>query len=205
MEMRRHTLRGLSDVLQGDEHGARCYPTAMARAARKRRKLALRFPAREIPDWASRFPGSGSDRVLDSIRARVVKRGCLTRAEFLTLCEWKSPRSRPRCLENSESAVRAVTRAALASLDEEVKVELLRVLRGVEWATASTILHACDARPYPILDVRALWSLGYTGAHVTLDLWLEYVACTRSLAARLGLGMRTLDRALWQYSKERQR
>jgi len=79
------------------------------------------------------------------------------------------------------------------------------VLRGVEWATASTILHACDARPYPILDVRALWSLGYTGAHVTLDLWLEYVACTRSLAARLGLGMRTLDRALWQYSIERQR
>jgi hypothetical protein len=177
----------------------------MVRAARKRRRLALRFPAHKIPDWASRFPGSGGDRVLDSIRARVRERGYLTRAEFLTLCEWKSPRSRPHCLENSERAIQVVTRAAFASPDEEVKVELLRVLRGVEWATASTILHACDARPYPILDVRALWSLGYTGAHVTLDLWLEYVACTRSLAAELGLGMRTLDRALWQYSKERQR
>jgi hypothetical protein len=176
----------------------------MARAARKRRKLALRFPAEEIPHWASRFPDSGGDRVLDSIRARVEKRGCLTRAEFLTLCEWKSPRSRSHCQENSERAVRIVTRTALASPDEAVKVELLRVLRGVEWATASAILHACDARPYPILDVRALWSLGHTG-HVTLDLWLEYVACTRSLAVRLGLGMRSLDRALWQYSKERQR
>lgn len=177
----------------------------MARAARKRRKLALRFKAEEVPYWASRFPGTTGDTVLDSIRARVGKRGCLTRAEFLTLCEWKSPRSRPHCLENSERTVRIVTRAALASPDEEVKVELLRALRGVEWATASTILHACDARPYPILDVRALWSLGHTGAHVTLDLWLEYVACTRSLATRLGLDMRTLDRALWQYSKERQR
>jgi len=175
------------------------------RAARNERNLALRFPAEDIPYWASRFPGPEGDRLLDSIRARVRGRGCLTRTEFLALCAWKSPRSRPRCLLNSERDVRAVTRAALASSDEAVKVELLRVLRGVDWATASTILHACDARPYPILDVRALWSLGATGGHVTLDLWLDYVACTRSLAARHGLGMRLLDRALWQYSKERQR
>src|SRR6185295_11154251 len=143
---------------------------AMPRAARK---LALRFPAEEIPYWASRFPGPEGDRLLDSIRARVRARGCLTRKEFLALCAWKSPRSRPRCLLNSERDVRAVTRAALASSDEAVKVELLRVLRGVDWATASTILHACDARPYPILDVRALWSLGATRGHVTLDLWLD--------------------------------
>lgn len=177
----------------------------MPRAARKERKLALRFPAKDIPYWASRFPGPEGDRLLDSIRTRVRERGCLTRAEFLALCAWKSPRSRPRCLENTERDVRTVTRAALASSDEAVKVELLRVLRGVDWATASTILHACDARPYPILDVRALWSLGETRAHVTIETWLDYVACTRSLASRHGLGMRLLDRALWQYSKERQR
>ena len=38
----------------------------------------------------------------------------------------------------------------------------------------------CDARPYPILDY------------------------TRGLAARLGLPIRTVDKALWQYSKEKQ-
>jgi hypothetical protein len=175
----------------------------MPRAARK--KLALRFPAEQVPYWASRFPDPDGDRVLDSIRARVRVRGCLTRSEFLALCAWKSPRSRPRCLENSEKTVRAVTRAALASSDEAVKVELLRLLRGVDWATASTILHACDRRPYPILDVRALWSVGADRGRVTLDLWLDYVACTRSIAARHGIDMRLLDRALWQYSKERQR
>ncbi len=37
---------------------------------------------------------------------------------------------------------------------------VLRFLDGVEWPTASTILHFCGARPYPILDYRALWSLG---------------------------------------------
>jgi hypothetical protein len=38
----------------------------------------------------------------------------------------------------------------------------------------------------------------------TLDLWLAYVACTRAIARRTGESMRTVDRALWQYSKARQ-
>ena len=143
--------------------------------------------------------------MLEGIRSRVQATGWLSRADFLTLCAWKSPRSRPRCLENSERDVRTLTRAAFSSGDEEVKMELLRLLRGVEWPTASTILHVCDARPYPILDVRALWSVGLDAPHVTMELWLRYLAFTRALAADLGLPMRTVDKALWQYSKERQR
>ena len=168
-------------------------------------RLRLRFPAKEVPYWASRFPGPGEDRALGAIRSRARAHGHLTRADFLTLCAWKSPRSRPRCRENSERDVRALTRAAFASSDEEVKVELLRLLKGVEWATASTLLHVCDTRPYPILDVRALWSVGHARTpHVTMAVWLEYVAITRAIARECGVSMRTLDRALWQYSKEHQ-
>ena len=180
----------------------------MARAARKieHPRLGLRFPPEDVLYWAARFPGPEGDRRLDAVRARTRKQGHLTRPDFLALCAWKSPRSRPRCLENSERDVRAITRAAFASADEEVKVELLRLLRGVAWATASTLLHVCDTRPYPILDVRALWSVGHARTpHVTLPDWLDYVDFTRAVARECGVSMRTLDRALWQYSKERQR
>ena len=85
-------------------------------------------------------------------------------------------------------------------------MDLLRLLHGVEWPTASTLLHFCDERPYPILDYRALWSLGYSRQpHYTMPFWLSYVGYVRELARRSGHPIRTVDRALWQYSKARQR
>jgi len=85
-------------------------------------------------------------------------------------------------------------------------MDLLRRLSGVEWPTASTLLHFCDARPYPILDYRALWSLGYARPpHYTMSFWLGYVVYVRELARRSGHPIRMVDRALWQYSKVRQR
>jgi hypothetical protein len=36
------------------------------------------------------------------------------------------------------------------------------------------------------------------------DLWWCYVCTCREIAAQAGVDMRTLDRALWQYSKENQ-
>jgi hypothetical protein len=38
-----------------------------------------------------------------------------------------------------------------------------------------------------------------------MEFWLAYLGFTRDLAARLGLPIRTVDKALWQYSKERQK
>lgn len=54
----------------------------------------LRFPERDIPKWAARFPDTCSD---DSL----------------------------------------LTRAALATSDEALKIDLLRLLDGVAWSTAS--------------------------------------------------------------------
>ena len=156
---------------------------------------------------ASRFPDDGGDdEILLGIRPLVLARGYLTRPEFLKLCAWKSVRTKPRCRKNSERKIETLTRAAFATSDEALKIDLLRLLEGVEWPTASTILHFCDARPYPILDYRALWSLGYAKPpRYTTEFWLAYLAFTRELAARLELPIRTVDKALWQYSKEKQR
>src|SRR5437773_881772 len=78
-------------------------------------------------------------------------------------------------------------------------------LDGVDWPTASVLLHFCDRQPYPVLDFRALWSLGISHPPTyTFEFWWAYASFTRQLAASSGESMRTVDRALWQYSKEHQ-
>src|SRR5262245_49996318 len=167
----------------------------------------LRFAEAQIRMWADRFPSSADDgRLREELRPVVLERGYLTREEFLEICAWKSHRTKSRCASNDEFTVRTITRAALASDDEPLKMDLLRTLSGVEWPTASTLLHFSDERPYPILDYRALWSLGVRKPPTyTMPFWLDYLAFTRQLSQRSGVDIVTLDRALWQYSKARQR
>jgi hypothetical protein len=165
----------------------------------------LRFPESHVSRWAERYSYPEDDGLREMIRPAVLARGFLRKSEFLRICEWKTPRSKSRCARNEEFTIRTVSRAAFATADESLKMDLLRTLVGVEWPTASTLLHFCDVRPYPILDYRALWSLGHDRPpHYTMEFWLEYLAFTRRLARRLRLDIRTLDRALWQFSKARQ-
>jgi hypothetical protein len=57
--------------------------------------------------------------------------------------------------------------------------------------------------PYPILDFRALESLGIRHAVIpTVNFWKEYVDEFRTLLDRARLDKRALDRALWQWSSE---
>jgi hypothetical protein len=173
----------------------------------KRAKFRLRFPEADVAKWATRFVDNGSDdHIVDKIRPLVLAHGHLTRPNFLKICAWKSARTQPNCRRNSAHRIETLTCAAFATPDEALKINLLRLLDGVEWPTASTILHFCDARPYPILDYRALWSLGVVDLpSYSMEFWLTYLAFTRDLAIRLCLPIRTVDKALWQYSKERQK
>lgn len=167
----------------------------------------LRFPEGHIPRWADQYSYTANDgEMKDVIRPNVLDRGYLEKNEFLSICEWKTKRSKSRVASNDQFTIRTITRAALATKDERIKMNLLRTLVGVEWPTASTLLHFCDKRPYPILDYRALWSVGYSKPpSYTMDFWLDYLRFTRRLAKRLRQNIRTVDRALWQYSKKRQR
>ena len=125
--------------------------------------------------------------------------------EFLAICRWKSPRSGPNCRKNRESFVQEVTRVALSASDEELKIGVLLLLTGVSWPTASVILHLCDRGRYPIVDYRALRSLGIQDPPAyDFEFWAEYCDFVRAIADRTGHDMRTIDRAMWQYSKEKQ-
>lgn len=168
-------------------------------------KLRLRFPVSDISAWAAKYDVT-ADVPAESVAPAAKSQGFLAKEQFLALANWKTPRSRPRCERNEPAFVEEATRNALRSRNERFKIETLRLLQGVDWPTASVILHFCDEEPYPILDVRALWSLGVTRPlDVTFGLWMDYVDVTRRLAREADVSMRALDRALWQYSKERQR
>ena len=169
-------------------------------------KFLPRFPAAEVPAWAAKYSYPSDADIETSIAPAAREQRFLTKCQFLALTKWKSPRSQPRCERNEPEYVEEVTGRALQSKNDRFKIEALRLLDGVEWPTASVILHFCDEERYPILDYRALWSLGLTRTPpYDYRLWAEYTAFTRDLAAKSGVTMRALDRALWQYSKERQR
>lgn len=75
-------------------------------------------------------------------------------------------------------------------------------LEGVGWPTASVLPHLMHPDPYPILDIRALETLGVIGApKYRFDLWWSYTGLCRQLATDSGHDMRTVDRALWGFSK----
>ena len=58
---------------------------------------------------------------------------------------------------------------------------------------------------YPIIDFRALWSLGSAmPTYVSFEFWWAYVTCCRRLAADAGVSVRDLDKALWAYSEANQ-
>jgi hypothetical protein len=166
-------------------------------------RFELQFDPREIPALAARFPAT-DDGPAATAGAAARAQGFYTRAQFLVVCAWKTPRSRPRVAANGEAEVQAATGAALTATDERERMDALLALTGVGVPTASTLLYFAEPDRYPILDVRALESLGERATRSTYPVayWLEYLAACRALALRHGVDLRTLDKALWQHSRE---
>lgn len=165
-------------------------------------RFELQFPAEEIEALARRFPDS-DDSALLAVGAAARARGHYSRTELTAVCAWKTPRSRPKVAGNSEPAVSEATARAFAATDEEARIGALLELEGVGVPTASTLLYFAFPDDYPILDVRALESLGVKSRSTyPVSFWLAYLDACRALARASRVSLRTLDKALWQRSKE---
>ncbi len=172
--------------------------------------LRLRFDKSKIGYWAGRYDDGGNKLKLIEIETevapRIVEAGLVTKPDFVTLCVWKSPRIRRHAERNAEGFIEAVTRTALATTNEQLRIECLTLLHGVGYPVASVILHFGSRDPYPIIDFRTLWSSNAdVPGQYDFNFWWKYVTFCRKLADRSGVDMRTLDHALWQSSKERQK
>jgi hypothetical protein len=168
----------------------------------------LQFPEDQLRTWAEEYDYAAPDGLSNSPEkaARFMKEnGCLDKSLFVELCRWKSPRPLHHYENNGETFVREVTREALSTPSERLRIEILTLLDGVSWPTASVILHFGHEESYPILDFRAFWSLGFDKPpRYDFDIWWEYVQFSRNLSQKHGLTVRELDKALWKYSKDNQ-
>ena len=163
----------------------------------------LQFPPEEIGALASRF-GPTDETGFLAVGAAARSRGHYTRVEFIEVCAWKTVRSRPKVAANLEATVVDATSRAFAAADEATRIGALLELEGVGVPTASTLLYCAFPDAYPILDVRALDSLGVKPrSQYPISFWLAYLAACRELARSNRVSLRALDKALWQHSKER--
>jgi len=141
--------------------------------------------------------------VLDTVEI-IKERGFLTKEELILIGNWKTPRTQPRIASNTEDYIKEITAISFSTKSERLRIEILTLLDGISWPTASVLLHFFHKGKYPILDFRALYSLDC--AHIrphdyNFKFWFDYTKFTRQLSYEAKVDMRTLDRALWQYSK----
>jgi hypothetical protein len=165
----------------------------------------MRFPGAQIKHWADRYSYPDDDSPMVALGRKARARGHLDRESFLQLAHWKAPRIVPRCSTNETSLIDEVTRMSFSAKAEQLRIGALLLLNGVGYPMASVILHFCHKDSYPILDFRALWSLGTDEPNdYKFNFWFEYARFCRETAAAHQVDMRTFDRALWQFSKEKQ-
>lgn len=167
-------------------------------------KPKLRIPAKQLRKYQDRY-SAYSDSKLEHLRDLAREPGHLNPDQLYEICRWKSKRRPHLARHNSKELVKEITSFSFHAECEESKIGALTLLEGVSFPTASVILHFCVNRAYPILDFRALWSLGVDKpAAYTANFWIEYTECCRSMAKKHGMSVRELDKALWQYSREHQ-
>lgn len=167
-------------------------------------KHALRVPPGKLRHYQEQYDFS-AEANLDKYRRIASEQGCLTVAQLHEICRWKSKRRARLALLNPEALVREITAFSFSAKCEESRLGALTLLSGVQFPTASVILHFCVDRSYPILDFRALWSLGVDQpSQYTIPFWKDYVALCRAVAAKHRMTVRELDMALWQYSYKHQ-
>ncbi|HEY3855652.1 MAG TPA: hypothetical protein VGO67_14780 [Verrucomicrobiae bacterium] len=175
--------------------------------------MKLRFPMERIVELANhydRVTGERdrllADRITHEIFPAYIRGGYLTRQGFLTVCAWKTPRSKPHCESNESALIKEISALALDTNSECMRIQAWTLLAGVKWPTASVFLHFAFHNRYPILDYRALWSLQEeVPSQYTFPFWEDYVEFCRSLRRKAGVTMRVLDKALWTYSYLKQR
>ena len=83
-------------------------------------------------------------------------------------------------------------------------MDALISLKGIGIPMGSTLLQFAFPDRYPILDWRALEALGQPKrTQYPISFWVTYVDACRKIAQEAGVSVRTLDKALWQWSRER--
>lgn len=162
------------------------------------------FTRQQILKLAKRYSYKTKDELVEKeIKKWLRNHKYLDRDKFIRLCLWKTPRRRKNYKKNDDLTVREITSFSFSAKSERVKIESLQMLYGVSYPVASTILHFAFPNKYPIMDFRVIESLEWKQPKsYNFDFWQKYCNKITELAKKYKLSIRTIDKALWQYSKE---
>ncbi|TSC88858.1 MAG: Uncharacterized protein G01um10143_755 [Parcubacteria group bacterium Gr01-1014_3] len=160
-------------------------------------------------EYAEKYDKKASvkDKMIEAELKKILfNRRYLNIDELIKIGHWKAPRIVRHCKNNDPEAVIEITKFSLSAKTEQARISSLLGLNGVSWPMASVILHFAFPEQYPVLDFRVLWSIGWgkPPASYTFQYWKKYFIYIREISKNVGLDIRTVDKALWQYSKENQ-
>jgi nucleoside-diphosphate-sugar epimerase len=165
------------------------------------RPFVLRFDPSEIPRLAARYGYEQDDEAFSA--GRRIAEGDYSRENLKVIVRWKSARKIAFIDDNTDAEIANALRFATnVRTSERSAVETLDRLHGVGVPMASAILTMIHPEKYTIIDVRALQSLGVNKWDGTASYYLDYLRECSALAFKHKVSLRTLDRALWQWSKE---
>jgi hypothetical protein len=139
-----------------------------------------------------------------------IRNGDFTLANLEAIVRWKSERVVHYLIGNSNEKIRRVLEVATEpEATTETAVKALLELHGVDIPVASAILAAIYPERYTVLDFRALEALGH--ARHDVRFYEEYLAFCKRLAESnivqpqgdlpAPTPLRTLERALWQWTR----
>jgi len=139
-----------------------------------------------------------------------IRNGDYSLANLEAIVRWKSERLVHYLIGNSNEKIRRVLAvAASPESSTESAVKALLELHGVDITVASAILAAIYPERYTVLDFRALEALGHAPHDV--HFYEEYLAFCKRLAESnivrpqselpAPTPLRTIDRALWEWSR----
>jgi hypothetical protein len=139
-----------------------------------------------------------------------IRKGDFTLANLEAIVRWKSERVVQYLIGNSNEKIRRVLEVVtVPEVSTEAAVNALLELHGVDIAVASAILAAIYPERYTVLDFRTLEALGH--ARHDVRFYEEYLAfCNRLAESNIvqpqsdlpaPTPLRTLDRALWQWTR----
>lgn len=163
----------------------------------------LQFDPSEIQTLCDRFayPKPDGDAVAAGLS---IAGGQFTRDNLLAIVKWKAERAISRAAANSDAEIADALRLALVAETERAAMAVLVGLRGVKVPVASAVLAFMNPQRFTIIDFRALHALGAKRRkQPSVGDYLRYLATCRIIAAANGCNLRTLDKALWQWSNER--
>jgi|SRR5882724_165623 len=162
----------------------------------------LQFARSDIPSLAALYDAK-EDELAQEAGNQIAKAN-FSRTHLETIFNWKTKgRGKSRLSKNSDNEIADALKLAVEAKTPRAAIAVLAGLSGVDVPVASAILAMAKADSYTIIDWRALHALDIYASNVTIKLYILYLNECRNIADETKITLRQLDRAMWQWSKDK--